>query len=257
MKKIIYRIKKITTQLIIYIRYSKKLKKFKDIHKGERCFVIGNGPSLTIQDLEKLKKEYTFASNKIYLVFGETNWHPTYYCTQDDKFIARDFELIKQTVVADNKFIAGNSLIWKSIYLPDWIYFFSDSKIFFPRHPQVSKDISKKIIDGFTITYTEIQLAFYMGFSEIYLLGIDHNYSSNLNPDGSISTTEANNHFYDKNIGSLEAFKDYYYPVLEYSSLAYESAKKYADANGIKIENATRGGKLEVFKRVNFDSLFK
>ena len=25
--------------------YGKKLKQFKDIHKGETCFIIGNGPS--------------------------------------------------------------------------------------------------------------------------------------------------------------------------------------------------------------------
>lgn len=39
--------------------------------------------------------------------------------------------------------------------------------------------------------------------------------------------------------------------------LAYESAKKYVDSHNISIYNATRGGMLEVFERVDFDSLFE
>lgn len=50
---------------------------------GQRCFVLGNGPSLTVSDLELLKDEVTFAANKIYLCFGETNWRPTFYSVED------------------------------------------------------------------------------------------------------------------------------------------------------------------------------
>ncbi len=34
------------------------------------------------------------------------------------------------------------------------------------------------------------------------------------------------------------------------------SNKKYADKNGVKIFNATRGGMLEVFERVDLDDMF-
>ena len=36
----------------------------------------------------------------------------------------------------------------------------------------------------------------------------------------------------------------------------YCVVKKYAQEHGIKIQNATRGGKLEIFERVNLDDLF-
>jgi uncharacterized Rossmann fold enzyme len=101
--------------VLIYIKYSKKLKSFKDIHKGKRCFIIGNGPSLKMEDLDKLKNEYTFAANKIYLAFEETDWRPTYYCIQDLKLFLRDFESIIQKVEAKVKFIAGNGVILKKI----------------------------------------------------------------------------------------------------------------------------------------------
>ena len=38
---------------------------FKDIHKGQRCFIVGNGPSLNDEDLSLLENEYVFTVNKI------------------------------------------------------------------------------------------------------------------------------------------------------------------------------------------------
>lgn len=39
-------------------------------------------------------------------------------------------------------------------------------------------------------------------------------------------------------------------------TLAYQSAKQYANQHDFKIYNATRGGKLEIFERVDFNDLF-
>ena len=60
------------------------LKELKDKYKGKRCFIIGNGPSLTKADLEMLQNEITFATNKIYQIFPQTNWRPTYYGMLDE-----------------------------------------------------------------------------------------------------------------------------------------------------------------------------
>lgn len=56
-----------------------QLKKFKNIHKGQRCFIIGTGPSLTVEDLELLKDEICFGSNRIFEIYPRTSWRPTYY----------------------------------------------------------------------------------------------------------------------------------------------------------------------------------
>ena len=80
-----------------------------------------------------------------------------------------------------------------------------------------------------------------MGFTEIYLLGVDCNYLMN----------SRNNHFVEDEKEDKEDHK------VDSMLLNYKSAKNYADANGIKIFNATRGGALEVFERVNFDQLFR
>ena len=101
-----------------------------------------------------------------------------------------------------------------------------------------------------TVSYMCLQIAIYMGFKEIYLLGVDHSYSVALEPDGSVTQFEGvADHFSEKDkISNL--------PAPYKTNLAYEAAKKYADEHDVKIYNATRGGKLEVFERLDFDSLF-
>ena len=56
---------------------------YKDIHKGERCFIVGKGPSLKMEDLEKIKGEYSFSVNSIVLSFADTTWRPPYYAIGD------------------------------------------------------------------------------------------------------------------------------------------------------------------------------
>ena len=65
----------------------RRIRKFKNIHSGERCFIIGNGPSLNADDLDKLAEQgyVTFAFNRIYHIFDQTDWRPTYYMSQDEK----------------------------------------------------------------------------------------------------------------------------------------------------------------------------
>jgi hypothetical protein len=233
----------------------KRLKNLKDIHKGERCFIIGNGPSLKIQDLEKLKNEYTFAANKIFVIFEETNWRPTYYCIQDFKMILSEIGLLKKIDIK-NKFIAGNPLVSKNIYWNDWIYFYLNIDPFYPNYPKFSEDVSKQIFGGWTVTYAEIQLAIYMGFQEIYLLGVDFNYVTTINSLGEINiNSESKNYFSDRYMNNKQFGIQFNYPNLENSLLAYKAAKQYAEQNGIKIYNATRGGKLEIFERIDIDQL--
>ncbi len=90
-----YKIKRILEHRA-YIRSedSNKLKGYKNIHSGERCFVIGNGPSLTPEDLDKLKNEYSFASNHIYKIFDRTNWRPTYYVSVDKAWLEKEWPFV-------------------------------------------------------------------------------------------------------------------------------------------------------------------
>lgn len=226
----------------------KRIKKFKDLHKGERCFIIGNGPSLRVEDLEKLNNEICFGTHRIYNLFEKTKWRPLYYCAQDIKLINESYKEINDMKLK-NKFIAVvKDVRYKKLNAKNFIELKYES--FYPELPKFSEDISECIYEGFTVTYMCLQIAVYMGFKEIYLLGVDHTYSQSINPDGTIQINKnIKDHFYER--GDVMT----YLPQTYRSTLGYRKARQYADSHNIKIFNATRGGALEEFERIDFDEI--
>ncbi|PKB53215.1 hypothetical protein CRH03_22195 [Clostridium sp. HMb25] len=224
-----------------------EIKKFQSQYKGKKCFVVATGPSLTLSDLYKLKdhKEYTFGMNSLVRFFDKTEWRPNFYVLQDCDVYRKNKEQIKKY---DNVSIVYFIADIVKRYSPDCkelknvVYFAQDlhnhncrteKDYETPIRPKISADCFLQIEDGFTVTYTVLQLAMYMGFKEIYLLGVDCDYSN-----------------------SSFRFKGHICSPEKQMTISYEVVAEYAKKNGIKIYNATRGGKLEVFERVDFDSLF-
>lgn len=248
----LYRTKKLSRNLIYpYTPAGIKLKKLKNIYDEKRCFIIGNGPSLTTNDLDKLKDEITFAFNRIYYIFDKTDWRPTYYCSEDDKTIFKSKEEINNLKI-ENKFFPVNFPWDYKIYFQNANYYlfkFGDRKV----EPKFSDNLVKGIHWGNTVAYTAIQMAVYMGIKEIYLLGVDHNFSKMVNDKGEIIIDETAKDYFTEEYNIDK--EDLYIPNIEVSTRAFISAKKYADKHNIKIYNATRGGKLEVFERVDFDKI--
>lgn len=228
-----------------------QLKKFKNIHKGQRCFIIGTGPSLTTEDLELLKDEICFGSNRIFEIYPRTSWRPTYYVNQD-------YPLLKKYV---NEI---NALTPKAVFLPIDVqpsyghnplahFFVLRHKDFYPGDAEFSEHLHRFLGQGFTVTYGAIQLARYMGFSEVYLLGIDHNYSISLNEKGIPVTNEGVKDYFQ---GSKASNQGLNLPRVVESTMAYMTARKYADRHSdFAVYNATRGGKLEAFLRVRLEDV--
>ena len=238
-----------------------RVRQFRDIHKGQRCFIIGNGPSLIPEDLNLIKDEISFASNRIYDIYSYTEWKPTYYAVQDIYVLEEISEEIQKEENASLKrFIIGNR---KKIISPQMlndeknIFYYLDFKISEFDSIKFSSDVAKKVHNGGTVTYMLLQLACYMGFKEIYLLGVDNNYGMLTDSEGRINTDlHVQNHFkqakaYKKLRSNNIDPKDLTY----ISTKAYEAAQEYTDQNGIKIYNCTRGGKLEVFERVKLEDV--
>lgn len=231
----------------------KKICCLKNSKKGKRCFVIGNGPSLTISDLNKLKNEDTFAVNRIYKIFNQTDWRPTYYCSQDTRVLEEVYNDLQplydicQGVFLNSSIRLDNpELEKKNLY-----YIFLNLQHYESELPNFSDDASKGIYEGFTVAYACIQLAVYMGYSEIYLLGIDHNYTFTPGENGSAKQTNPSDNYMKGLEGELV-----YAPQTDKSTLAYRKARRVCDEKNIIIKNATRGGKLEEFERIDFDKLF-
>jgi len=132
-------------------------------------------------------------------------------------------------------------------------YFYLNQSPFYPNLPNFSEKVDKEVFEGYTVTYAALQLAVYMGFNEIYLLGIDFNYSIVRNSKGQVIKNDSVKDYFTNEINN----EGINLPNLDYSYLAYKSAKKYCDKNKIKIYYATREGKLDVFEKVHFDELFE
>lgn len=238
----------ISKNLKAFISSRNEIKKLKNKYKDQRCFIIGNGPSLMVEDLEKIKQEKSFSSHRIYKIFDSTNWRPDFYCVQDYQLvIASENEISKMPECS--KAMMGRFIRLGYPSFKGFLSFRINNKKFYPDLPLFSEDVSKCIYQGMTVSYMCLQLAIYMGFKEIYLLGIDHSYSVTLNENGEITHhSGVKDHFSEEdNIANV--------PVLYMSTLSYVAAKEYAEKKGVKIYNATRGGDLEVFERVDFDSI--
>lgn len=236
--------------------YGKNLLTLKNKYKGKRCFIIGNGPSLKAKDLDRLKDEYTFAFNRIYYMFDQTDWRPTFYCTQDIKIAQSSWKEIEDNIKTPYIFAPINLNWYYDVKLNTKYYFNQKQTEKETDLPFFSEDIVKEIGVGNTVAYTAMQIAVYMGFTEIYLLGIDHNFKVSQDRDGNVIVDNTvKDYFCDK---YNEDKENLFIPKLDVSTLAYVSARQYIDHHpNVKIYNATRGGKLEVFERIEFDSIEK
>lgn len=238
---------------------SQYLKTLKGIHAGKRCFIIGNGPSLLATDLNKIIGEYSFASNRIYNIFENTSWRPTYYLATDPIFLKENSQKINEFEMG-HKFIAayrGDKVFGPlnqvtMVYGQGIEYTIKKTALWNDKRSYISEDISNHFCDGHTVTFYAIQLAIYMGFKEIFLMGIDNSYSIWLDEDGTVCHDDTVIDWFDNK-------KDVNRCISPQVSVnySYQIAREYCDTHEITIRNATRGGKLEMFERVDFDSLFE
>ncbi len=87
-----------------------ELSKYKNIHNGKRAFIIGNGPSLRKEDLDKLycHGEICFGANKIFKIYGQTEWKADYYMMTDQRMIEEcwnEIDDIKETVFWGDEYV--------------------------------------------------------------------------------------------------------------------------------------------------------
>ncbi len=243
-----------------YLSRSEKnaIKSYKNKHKGRRCFILGNGPSLNKADLGKLKNEITFGTNGIFLMTKRNGFKPTYYVSAN--LYATKHYLEDILKYKCKKFIATQH---RHLFHQNTdISFIPIDFLSLNRYGMLflfSFDCSKTIPLRTTITYVCMQLAFYMGFSDIYLIGMDFHYemskySKDDNPHTVTLTGNNDPNHFDPHYHI--AGQKIAIPNLKPTIKFYKLAKKNADKTGRSIYNATVGGKLEVFERVDYNSLF-
>lgn len=234
----------------------KVLATYKGKYTGRRCFFIGNGPSLRAEDLTILYKssEITFAFNRVYNIFDQTPWRPTFYISQDEKMLGGCVDIVNGLNLPA-KFIPIQLNWWSNIAIDGAVYFnIVDQRLDEPKQFGFSDDIAHGIYNSSTGMYTAAQIAAYMGFSEIYLIGVDHHFRVSQNNQGEVVVDNTVKDYFTDTYN--EDKEKLYIPNTERSTLTYLAMNYHCEKRNIRVFNATRGGKLEIFPRVDFDSLF-
>lgn len=225
-----------------------KLQALQNIHRDKRCVIIGNGPSLNKMDLSFLKDEITFGMNRIFLAFDKWNFMPTYYVAVNRLVLEQNADRIEcipcpRFVRGDQgyKFLSDN----RNTYFLDLVL---NKGEFF------SKNIVHGYFEGATVTYVAMQLAYFMGFSEVILIGVDHYFSTPGAPNQEVVSQGPDpNHFTP---GYFGPGIKWHLPDLEQSERAYRLAKKAYQESGRIILDATVDGKLTVFPKMDYREIF-
>jgi hypothetical protein len=196
-----------------------RLKAFHDLHQGEDCFLIGNGPSLNKMDLSLLNDYHTIGLNKIFLLFDRTGLNIDYHVCVNRFVIeqcSRDFLRMKCPSFISYK--NRTDLLENN----EKVYFIGDihSKWKF------FEDITTGISQGSTVTYAALQIAFYMGFKRVFLIGVDHNFAQKGTPHKVETMKGDDNSHFDPN---------------------YFKGMKW------QLPDATVDGKLNIFPKIKFE----
>ncbi|MCJ7695399.1 MAG: DUF115 domain-containing protein [Anaerolineaceae bacterium] len=224
-----------------------QLEAYKDKHKGQRCFIMGNGPSLNKTDLDLIRDEVTFGLNRIYLLFPKIKFETTYLVSVNDLVLEQTAS--EMTSLDLPKFVTWRARKWMR---NDPTTMFLDSD--FTGLENFSGDAINRIFEGFTVTYVALQLAYYMGFETVILIGVDHNFTTKGKANEAVvSQGDDPNHFAPNYFG--KGFK-WQLPDLDGSERAYRLAKEAYSASGRQVLDATIDGKLTVFPKVDYSSLF-
>lgn len=220
-----------------------QLASLRDRHAGERCVIVGNGPSLKEMDLSVLRSEITFGLNRGYLLFQKLGFATTY-------LVAINVHVVEQ--------FAAEILAEKSTTFVSWY-----ARRFLPRGhhaiflrqvraPRFSTDPTRGIWGGATVTFAAMQLAYHMGFREVILIGVDHSFVTP-GPAHQLVTSSGDdpNHFDPTYFGKGVRWE---LPNLPLSEVAYQLARQAYQADGRRIVDATLDGKLTVFPKTSLEA---
>jgi hypothetical protein len=245
-----------------------RLRALQGAYQGSRCFIMGNGPSLNHMDLNLLAGEHVWGSNRCYLLFDRISWRPDFYVAVDKRVVPdnRDQIDLLPGQLPGTKFFYP--LIFRTQHVlssASNVYWYAEKsmRVDMDRLPEgtFTRDASKVVYGSFTVTVAALQLAVYLGFNPIYLIGCDTTYVKlstvqveGGNPEKLISTQDNDpNHFDGRYFGQGKKWHD---PHVARMIFHYHEARQICDSLGVDVYNATLGGNLEEFPRVNYPDLF-
>ena len=242
-----------------------RLAALRNCHQGKRCFIIGNGPSLKKTPVANLRNEITIGANGLYKAFPEWGFSTRYLLFED----IEQTELHGQNLRSINGPIkiaaVHNAHAIAKPWRDDLLFMnarLADDHYWNEMGVQFSTDFPQIVYLGSTILHIALQLAYHLGCNPIYLIGVDFDYGplADKYPPGKIEISEENIDLIRRTHFSEEYYKEgdlMGVPNYALQQTAFETAKRTFEEDGRQVFNATHGGRLEVYDRVDFEGLFR
>ena len=236
------------------------LSHLKDAGAGKRVFLIGNGPSLTPAQLDAIKGEESIAMNRIVMIYPHTQWRPTYYLfTSDNCRHPAWGNAWSADIVHAAWEGATTPIIWRRYAhdiaaragtLPvNTIYLDTVSEHGAGKLEAFSTNAEASIDKSGTSMNVALQLAYYLGYAETYLIGCDSNWRTATNTP----ETGDPNHFhpdYHAHIGDgVDEFRR--------MNATHVVAAHYFNLAGRGIWNLTPGTALTAYETKDFGEVTK
>jgi hypothetical protein len=217
-------------------------------HSGERCFVVANGPSLQKTNLEHLAGETTFGLNRIYLHFEASGFRPTYFVAMNELILEQFADEIAELGMP--KFLNWNRRSCIEREHEDLYFLKSRMSI----KDSFQYDLTRSLVVGATVTFVALQLAYYMGFREVILVGLDHKYQEKGIPSKTERRTSERDesHFHPNYFPKGSRWQ---LPDLLRAEIDFQLARGAFERDGRRVLDATIGGMCTVFEKVDFHSV--
>lgn len=215
-------------------------------HRGERCVLVANGPSLNRMDLSFLRREVVIGMNKIHLGLDRFGFHPQYFVCVNPLVLEQSADAIRS--LACVKFLSDRC--GPSIPEDGLTYHLNTA-----RPPaRFCRDIARGVHEGWTVTYAALQVAWFLGFGEVVVIGMDHRYAYNGEPNQTQRLDGPDpNHFSPDYFGHGQHWDN---PDLAHSEESYRIARAEFEGSGRRILDATVDGACTVFDKVDYRGLF-
>lgn len=223
-----------------------RLQMLQNREQGRRCVLVANGPSLNQMDLRFLRRNTCIGMNKIYLGLKKFGFYPKYYVAVNDLVIEQSAEEIKRLNCV--KFISQRN----ASVVPESALTYHINTTKPPK--RFCTDIAQGVSEGWTVTHAALQVAYYLGFKEVVIVGMDHRYTYHGQPNEThLLQGDDPNHFAPNYFGGQRWDN----PDLAHSEESYTVARQAYEADGRRIIDATLNGACTVFEKQYYLDVFK
>jgi hypothetical protein len=225
---------------------AKRLGRFENKHAGERLVLVCNGPSLNQSNLSLLRGEHVMGMNKIYFGLRRFSLALRYYIAVNPLVISQSASHIAELCCI--KFLPFRNVV--GCPSPNALTYH------FPLRAVQGfyKNLRLGIDEGPTVTYAALQVAFFLGFKKVVIVGMDHRYTFEGNPNEvTVMAGSDPNHFDEKYF----CHQQWNNPDLPASEKAYERARQVFEDNGREIVDCTVDGACPVFRKMALEEVLR